>query len=303
MRTDRLLGITVYLLNHGRTGAKELAQRFEVSVRTVQRDMDSLGIPVTAHRGSQGGYELLDTFGMAGQPMGETDYENITAALRGLTSAWDDPKARETQEKMQAMGGGAQPLRLDWSAAAENPAVSRTLALLRAAIREKSCVSFGYTNAAGVSSRRTVEPAALLFRWYAWYLAAYVPEKEDYALFKLVRMAQVCPGAAFERTHDPDAVLRSLDTRQDTREYWDVLLRGEADVRAACVEYLNGTITEELADGGFLMRLHVPCGERFWLGAVLSMGGQVTVLEPEALRRRVCVLCQAIQRNYDIQLS
>ncbi len=64
MKIERLYAITVYLLNHGRTSASELAKHFEVSLRTIQRDIDSLclsGIPVVSVNGAAGGYEISES--------------------------------------------------------------------------------------------------------------------------------------------------------------------------------------------------------------------------------------------------
>ena len=80
MRTDRLYAITVYLMNHGKTSAGELARRFEVSVRTIQRDMDSLcaaGIPIAATAGINGGYELVERFTLNNQIISRQDYSYI----------------------------------------------------------------------------------------------------------------------------------------------------------------------------------------------------------------------------------
>lgn len=86
MKTERLYAITVYLLNHGRTFASELAEYFEVSTRTIQRDMDSLclaGIPVVAVNGAAGGYEISDRFTMEKGFATADDYARIRTALRG----------------------------------------------------------------------------------------------------------------------------------------------------------------------------------------------------------------------------
>ena len=103
MKIERLYAITIYLLNHGRTSASELAKYFEVSLRTIQRDMDSLclaGIPVISIAGATGGYEISDTFRMNKDFATQDDYSCILTALKGLVSATDDPKAKHALEKI-----------------------------------------------------------------------------------------------------------------------------------------------------------------------------------------------------------
>ena len=90
MKTDRLYAITVYLLNHGKTPAEVLARLFEVSVRTIRRDVDALcrsGIPVVAEPGAGGGYSLSEPFKLNAQAMNDADYTFILTALHGLSTS------------------------------------------------------------------------------------------------------------------------------------------------------------------------------------------------------------------------
>ena len=137
MRIDRLYAITVYLLNHGRTSAAQLARHFEVSLRTVQRDIDSLcmaGIPITAINGAAGGYEISERFVMDRGFATSDDYSYILTALQGLVSATEDQKAKNIMEKIShASDPGDSGMILDFSSLRE---VERELlrALLTAAL-------------------------------------------------------------------------------------------------------------------------------------------------------------------------
>ena len=87
MKTDRLYALTLYLLNHGKSSASELARHFDVSVRTIQRDIDALcqaGIPICAFTGTNGGYEILSDFRMNNQLASEDEYAYIATAINGL---------------------------------------------------------------------------------------------------------------------------------------------------------------------------------------------------------------------------
>lgn len=97
MKIERLYAITVYLLNHGRTSANELAKHFEVSVRTIQRDIDSLcfsGIPIVSVAGAAGGYEISEQFKLDKHLATSNDYSYILTALKGLVSATNDANAK-----------------------------------------------------------------------------------------------------------------------------------------------------------------------------------------------------------------
>ncbi|MFA9378744.1 MAG: helix-turn-helix transcriptional regulator [Lachnotalea sp.] len=104
MKIDRLLGITIYLLNHGRTSAYFLAEHFKVSTRTIMRDIDTLclaGIPVGSTYGVDGGYEIMDTFKMQRPIAGAIDYNYVICALQGLASAYANKDIEATLEKLQ----------------------------------------------------------------------------------------------------------------------------------------------------------------------------------------------------------
>ena len=106
MRTDRLYAITLYLLNHGKTSASQLAKKFEVSVRTIQRDIDSLceaGVPVVAETGAGGGYYLTDSFKMDAQTATDEDYSHILTALKGYATAMWSPGLDTAVEKIASL--------------------------------------------------------------------------------------------------------------------------------------------------------------------------------------------------------
>lgn len=303
MKLDRLLGITIYLLNHEKTSASTLAKRFEVSVRTIQRDIEALcmaGIPVAASMGADGGYEILDTFCMERQTAEQTDYQHIVAALQGLLSAYEEETAEDTLEKMKALAGTSAPeVILDFSVAREENDISGKLAIIRECMDQGKKLSFLYTNAEDREKQFEVEPAACIFQWYAWYLAAYYPEKESYCLFKLVRMRTLCcMEERMQRKHDAGEAVEILRSRPDTRKQLDIRLEGRKKVKVKCMEYLKGEIEEEKENGDFIMRLRVPENEHFWYGTILGLGNQIKVLEPESLKERICRDCREVLACY-----
>lgn len=127
MKTDRLLAITTYLLNHGTVSATTLARRFDVSKRTIQRDIDTLsvaGIPVLATHGAGGGYRILDGFKLQKQIADDEDYLHIAIALKGLASAYGGAKVAATLEKMLSVAPELrQTVFVDLSAAREDAGI------------------------------------------------------------------------------------------------------------------------------------------------------------------------------------
>ena len=301
MRTDRLYAITVYLMNHGKTSAGELARRFEVSVRTIQRDMDSLcaaGIPIAATAGINGGYELAERFTLNNQIISRQDYSHILTALNGLATATGDRGISDIYEKISPAADGNQTgMILDFSVLQEGN--SRFLPLLQTAVSERKAVRFRYTNSKNETKIHTVEPIAVIYRWYAWYLLAYSTEKEDYRTYKLLRMENLeTTDLDFTREHGcPEKVLAEHD-RNNTFTQTTVTVKCDPDYVMKTAEYLNGRVTKYLDDKKALMELSVVESEQLWIGTLLSLGDHVEIVSPEHIKQRVLDCAEKIISLY-----
>lgn len=302
MKTDRLYAITVYLLNHGKSSANELARRFEVSVRTIQRDIDALcraGIPVIAEMGTSGGYYLSESFKMDSHTVTNEDYSYILTALKGFATAIDNQKIKDTVEKVSTLVHEQNDsIILDFSVLREGD--NQLFQILQDAVRLKHPVSFEYTNAENVNRIHTVEPIAIIYRWYAWYLLAYSTVKCDYRTYKLVRMRNAeIVNAEFSKEHkSAEEILNSSDSTS-TYSFTEITVRCRAEARAKAIEYLNGMITCEYENGDCDMVLHVIEKEHFWFGTLLSLGDSVKILSPEHIRERVLKSAKKIVSLYE----
>lgn len=288
MKIDRLIAITIYLLNRETVSASTLAGRFEVSRRTIQRDIDTLnqaGIPIVSTYGSEGGYEIMDGFKLNKQIANVDDYLNIIMALKGLNSAYDNRKINETLEKaLTTIQGGKQRIFVDFSVAREGALVNEYLKIIDKAIYNKTLLRISYTNPEDISSERTVEPLALSFQWYAWYLFAYCTKKRDYRLFKLPRFSSCkAIGGIFSKEHGNIEVLMKTAFMQDKRKYYNIRLLCKREIRKQTLEYLNCEIVEERENGDFIITMSVPF-ERMWFSLLMGFGNQIEVLEPEELK-------------------
>lgn len=128
MKIDRLMAITIYLLNQGKTSAQKLAKEFEVSARTIMRDMDALdqaGIPIQSTYGVDGGYQIVDTYVMEKQVANRSDYDFIVTALKGLASAYTNKNMEKTLNKMNSLvDNKISPISVDFGTAHENKMIN-----------------------------------------------------------------------------------------------------------------------------------------------------------------------------------
>ena len=252
MKIDRLLSIVVYLLNHGRTSAKKLAAEFEVSSRTIMRDLESLdqaGIPIQSFYGVDGGYQIMDSFVLEKQALEKVQCINHT---------------RDTA------------VSVDLSVASENDKINEQLMLLEDAIEKKYVVQFSYTNSHDEVKEIHTEPVCLQYKWYNWYLIGYHEKYQDYCMFKLVRMDGLkVSDIKNTKAHN----LSDIKMRDSSDNIVHIRLYGKAVIKAKCREYLNGRITQEYENGDFEYCFSVPEHETFWYGVILSFGNKAKIIE------------------------
>ncbi|MDL2206274.1 YafY family transcriptional regulator [Eubacteriales bacterium OttesenSCG-928-N13] len=196
MKMDRLLGILTMLLQHDRLTAPQLAERFEVSRRTIARDIDALcmsGIPVITQQGVGGGISIAQGYKLDKSVLTTQELGDIIAALRGIGSVSEPSRLERTLDKL--MPGGQSVVSLKDSivielAANDRDRLTQVIAMLREAIQGSQQLQFVYHSPKGEFSRR-VEPALILFQWGAWYLFGYCLDRQDWRTFKLSRMMNV----------------------------------------------------------------------------------------------------------------
>lgn len=300
MKIDRLMGTVVYLLNHGRTPARKLAELFEVSPRTILRDLESLdraGIPIQSFPGADGGYQIMESFVLEKQVATSHEYDWVVAALKGMSSAYASKSLEQALAKAQSLSQGKGPaVSMDLSAAREDPCINGQLKLLEDAIEKKCAVRFSYTNSHDQVREIQVEPVCLQYKWYNWYLIGYHEKYQDYCMFKLVRMEDLRATDCKNTKEHPLSDIRIGDGKEAVIQ---IRLYGKASIKAKCREYLNGQITREYENGDFEFCFSVPDHETFWYGVVLSFGNRARVIEPQEIQERILKTCREILTEYE----
>lgn len=288
MKIDRLIAEVIYLLNREVVSASTLANRFEVSKRTIQRDMDTLnqaGIPIVSTYGAEGGYEIMDGFKLTKQIVDVDDCRNIVTALKALTSAYNNNKINTTLEKVIHSLQDKEPrIFMDLSVAREDEKVNDYLRTMDYAINNKLPIIIEYTNSEMKPSIRKVEPLGLTYQWYSWYLLAYCTAKQAYRLFKLTRISSCeLSKDSFSKIHgNVEELLRKVIST-DQRKYYKIRLRCKKSIKQQVFEYLSRNLIEEYENGDFVVELHVPF-ERMWFSLLLGFGNQIEVLEPDEIK-------------------
>ena len=196
MKIDRLIGILSILLQKEKTTAPELAEMFEVSRRTIHRDIEDLcmaGIPIRTEQGAGGGISIMEGYRMDRTILTSKELQMILAGLRSLDSVSGSRYYAQLMEKIQTGSSefisGRDSILIDLSSWYRDT-LSLKIETILNAIEDRHLVQFRYYSPSGESSR-TAEPYYLVFHWSNWYLWGWCRDRRDYRLFKLNRMDSV----------------------------------------------------------------------------------------------------------------
>lgn len=193
MQESRLFKIVYHLINKGQATAPELAEMFEVSVRTIYRDIDALsnaGIPIYATNGRNGGIKLLDNFVLSKSAFSEQEKREILMGLRSLSIA-QYPEANDVISKLSALfqmntDNWIEVNLTRWGSITERE--QKMFTSLRKSVINKIQIELEYFNINGEASKRIAEPGKLVYRDKAWYLYGFCLMRNDWRLFRLTRI-------------------------------------------------------------------------------------------------------------------
>lgn len=306
MKLDRLLGIIIYLLNHENVPASYFAKRYDVSIRTIQRDIisiSSIGIPVYADAGKNGGYSILPNYKIKNTNIREEEQQLIIKALESLASTYTNDTLHSLLDKYNILveKEGGQKIFWDFSVTKENKEVQELNGILEQAIHKKKYIIFEYRNAKGAYSKRIVQPLAIHYKWYAWYLFTYEEEKKQYRTFKVARMKHLKVKDNSYATEHGNIEERMKESEQ---AYYKTCIAIEVhfkeDATGLMKEYFPDCPIEIIGETKRRLFINVPAKERLWKALLLSFGDKVEVVGPKEYREELIDTAKRFLSNYDI---
>jgi len=285
MQINRLFEIVYILLNKKTITAKNLSERFEVSMRTIYRDIDTLsaaGIPIYTNKGKGGGIRLMDDFVLNKSVLSENEQNEILMSLQSL-NAVKVPNLEPVLNKLSVLFNkqGMNWIDVDFSRWGSGEGEQEMFIMLKTAILNRILVTFDYYSSYGENTDRTIEPLKLLFKGQGWYIYGFCRDKSDFRMFKITRIKKLCnlnetfqrdiPDDIWDKTKDYNTKMVSLVLRVDERMAFR--LYDEFDQK--CIH--------KNEDGSFMITTQFPEGD--WVyGYVLSFGNYAEVIEPEHIR-------------------
>ena len=300
MKIDRLIGILSVLLQEEKTTAPELAERVEVSKRTINRDIEDLcraGIPIRTTQGSGGGISIMDGYRMDRTILTSKDMQMILVGLRSLDSVSGSSYYGQLMEKIQAGSSafvsGRDSILIDLSSWYRE-SLAPKIEIIQDAIGDRHLLKFRYYAPTG-ESERMVEPYYLVFRWSSWYLWGWCRDRKDLRLFKLNRMDKV---RKTEKSFEcREVVMPDLSNEKIFPGGVKVKALFSPDVKWRLVEEFGPKCFAENDDGRLLFTADYTDVENLvtW---IMTFGDKAEVLEPKEAREKIARMARNMATIY-----
>ncbi len=283
MQINRLFGIIYLLLDKKQATSKELAEHFEVSMRTILRDIETLsaaGIPIYTLQGKGGGISILDHYVLNKTVLTEEEQHHVLFALQSLSST-DHIDVSGILSKLRTLFDKTSNswIEIDFSHWANREPDHERFETLKEAIIKKQAISFSYLNPYGAIANRTAYPLKVIFKAKSWYLQGYCLSKEDYRTFKITRMQHI--EMLTESFADKQFQLPPIQFSADVAySHIHLNMRFASHVAYRVYDEFNQKDIIRSEDGSLLVSVRLPDDE--WLySLLLSFGTAVRILEPQ----------------------
>lgn len=300
MKIERLIGILSILLQQDKVTAPALAERFEVSRRTINRDIEELcraGIPIATSQGQRGGISIMEGYRVDRTLLTSAEMQAILAGLRSLDSVSGTNRYQVLMEKLSL--GSSDILAsnshivIDLSAW-HGKSLAPRIEFVQAAIERRERLAFTYYGPRG-EGERVMEPYLLVFHWSSWYVWGYCVKRRDYRMFKLLRMGNVRgTGELFEPRDLPPF---SIDETRIYPRTLEASVLVDASLKWRIIEECGLDCFEEM-DGRLLVKSKFVDKESLFMW-LLSLGAQAELAEPLQLRLEYGELVKRIYAKYE----
>lgn len=301
MKAGRQLGILSILLQKDLVTASYLAEVFEVSTRTVNRDIEDLGkagIPIATKQGIHGGIFIMEGYRMDRTMLTKSEMQDILAGLRSLDSVNGTNRYGQLMEKL-CIGSsdfmvGNQFVLIDLSSWYKDTLVPK-IEKIRMAIEQHRELEFLYYSPKKESTR-CIEPYYLIFHWSSWYVWGWCNQREDFRLFKLNRMDNV---HMLENTFQRKVVpVPDLSNEKIFPGEIKAKALFESDCKWRLVEEFGSNCFEEQADGRLLFQTDYTDKENL-LSWLLTFQDKVELLEPAEMREELLQRILLMRKKYE----
>jgi len=297
MKIDRLLGILTTLLQNEKITAPKLAEKFEVNRRTIGRDIDTLcqaGIPIITQQGTGGGISIAEGFKLDKSVLTRDELSNIISALKGIGSVSEKSSIERALDKLgaNAVVSMYEPVIIDLASFYKSD-LTQKIELTKSAIREAKLIKFDYHYEKGQSFRQ-IEPYFVIFQWTSWYVFGFCLDRQDWRLFKLVRLQNlsICDSSYSPREIPEERRDFNSQFTDDTRLV--AIFNSSEEYRL--IETYGSDSYKKTSDG---LRLDIGFTNRdYIISWLLGFGDKVRVIEPRWLAEEIQEIAMNVLKRY-----
>ncbi|WP_342546678.1 YafY family protein [Paenibacillus sp. FSL P2-0089] len=303
---DRLIALIMILLEHEQISARELAERLEVSRRTIYRDIETLnraGLPIYTLMGAWGGVGLMKSYKVGKTLFTPQEIQNLQNGLHSYKQLFGRREMVYAAEKLNALypdnaeGRPNAPFVMDLSLNEGNESLRSLFGMIETAMNEHAVLAFAYTDARGQSSERRVEPYQVVFKESSWYLQGYCLGKEDYRIFKLARMSglQVLKEHFAPRAFTP----LPMDGGDWLSQGWvEVTIRLDRSVMDRVIERFGADHILQVDEHHCWAKYPIIAND-YGYDRLLAFGDKCEVLGPPEIRNGFKAYVRGIMRKYE----
>lgn len=297
MKDNRLFRILYYILEKEKVTANELADKFEVSVRTIYRDIDSIssvGVPIFTTQGKGGGIKIDNEFILNKSLFDTNEKEQIIAALQGLEKTNEAYKS-ELITKLSALFKikNSNWIEIDFTSWGSNNTYQDLFNALKTTIINKNIISFSYNSSKAEKINRKVKPIRLLFKEQDWYLYAFCLLRNDFRYLKLSRMKDLEVLAINYEDNFENAVLKK---ELKYENIVNIKLKFDKSVAFRVYDEFNEAIEED-EKGNLYVEIKIPNNYKLY-NYIFSFGSNVEILEPKEIRNQFKNMINEIAKKY-----
>lgn len=297
MKIDRLLSIVMLLLERKQISAARLAEMFEVTPRTIYRDVETIslaGIPIVAYPGVNGGISIMEEYKIEKKLFTLSDITSLLIGLGSIYSSMTNEEVLHTMAKIKGLIPKDQigdielksnQIAVDHTPWIGNKKLNINIEEIRTALISSKLISFNYSSQNGAKSHRTIEPYRLVLKNSNWYLQGYCTNRKDYRTFKLSRISSL---ELLEQTFIPrefefkELVLSSNSTEKSI----PVKLLIDESLREMMIEFCGEENITPNGNNKFIASFPF-VEDDFSYSMILRLGDKCECLEPENVRQEI----------------
>ncbi|MWN89530.1 WYL domain-containing protein [Gilliamella sp. Pra-s65] len=309
MKINRIITIIMVLLQREKISGKELAEKLNVSLRTIYRDIqviEGAGIPIITYQGSAGGISILKNYKVN---KGLFTKEDVIVLLKGL-NLLSSPVLKESEnlrtlekiksflseQELDEVTNNLNQLIVDISPWFSKQNINNKISIIRLALNEQLLLSFDYLSVKNKQASRLVEPYKLIFKEKQWYLQAFCLNRNDFRIFKLSKMSNIREtNTKFISQTTPEVF--SLFEKDMKKKIFKIKLLIDESVLTRILDFCDEKDIKKLNEQQYLVNFNF-IDDDYSYGILLSLGHKCICLEPEHIRHEMVKRAEELVKSY-----